>query len=85
MYNESMAVELYLIHTDFLEDEEVFRLKLKQVTEKRRSKVLQYKTREDQKRSLAAVCWRRRGILPQGSVADIMYVKLMLFLPETSW
>ena len=54
MYNESMAVELYLIHTDFLEDEEVFRQKLKQVTEKRRNKVLQYKTREDQKRSLAA-------------------------------
>ena len=54
MVNESMAVELYLIHTDFLEDEEVFRQKLKQVSEKRRNKDLQYKTREDQKRSLAA-------------------------------
>ena len=54
MHNDSMAVELFLIHTDFLEDEEVFRLKLKQVSEKRRNKVLQYKTREDQKRTLAA-------------------------------
>lgn len=54
MENERMAVELYLIHTDFLEDEEIFRLKLKQVSENRRRKVLQYKTREDQKRSLAA-------------------------------
>ena len=54
MKRESMAVELYLIHTDFLDDEVVFRQKLKQVSDKRRDKVLHYKTREDQKRSLAA-------------------------------
>lgn len=49
-----MAVELYLIHTEFLEEESVFQRKLKQVSEKRREKVLSYKVREDQKRSLAA-------------------------------
>ena len=54
MNRESMAVELYLIHTEFLDDEVVFRQKLKQVSDKRRDKGLNYKTREDQKRSLAA-------------------------------
>lgn len=54
MDQERMAVELYLIHTAFLDDEVVFRQKLKQVSEKRREKVLNYKIREDQKRSLAA-------------------------------
>ena len=54
MDQERMAVELYLIHTDFLNNEEVFRQKLKQVSEKRREKVLNYKIRNDQKRSLAA-------------------------------
>ena len=54
MDHERMAVELYLIHTGFLDNEEVFRQKLKQVSEKRRTKVLNYKIREDQKRSLAA-------------------------------
>lgn len=49
-----MAVELYLIHTDFLNDEPVFKRKLAQVSEGRREKVLSYKVREDQKRSLAA-------------------------------
>lgn len=53
MESERMPVELYLIHTEFLEEEEVFRQKLRMVSEKRRNKVLQYKTREDQKRSLA--------------------------------
>lgn len=54
MESERMPVELYLIHTEFLNDEEVFRQKLRMVLEKRRTKVLQYKIREDQKRSLAA-------------------------------
>ena len=49
-----MAVELYLIHTDFLNDEPVFKRKLAQVSDGRREKVLSYKVREDQKRSLAA-------------------------------
>lgn len=51
---DRMPVELYLIHTDFLDDEQVFRKKLNFVPEKRREKILSYKTREDQKRSLAA-------------------------------
>lgn len=54
MSTEKMPVELYLIHTDFLEEEQVFQKKLQQVSEKRRKKVLSYKIREDQKRSLAA-------------------------------
>ena len=49
-----MAVELYLIHTEFLDEESVFQRKLKSVSEKRRERVLAYKIREDQKRSLAA-------------------------------
>lgn len=54
MSAERMAVELYLIHTGFLDDEPVFNKKLTFVSTKRREKVLSYKTREDQKRSLAA-------------------------------
>ena len=54
MDQEKMPVELYLIHTDFLNNEEVFRQKLKQVSEKRREKVLNCKIRNDQNRSLAA-------------------------------
>lgn len=54
MSTERMAVELYLIHTGFLDDEPVFKKKLTFVSERRREKVLSYKTREDQKRSLAA-------------------------------
>ena len=49
-----MSVELYLIHTEFLDEESVFQRKLRQVSEKRREKVLAYRIREDQKRSLAA-------------------------------
>ena len=54
MSTDRMPVELYLIHTDFLNEEPVFKNKLGMVSEKRRKKVLSYKTREDQKRSLAA-------------------------------
>ena len=54
MSEDRMAVELYLIHTDFLDEEPVFRKKLQQVSDKRRERVLSYKIREDQKRSLAA-------------------------------
>lgn len=51
---ERMAVELYLIHTEFLNEEQIFQKKLQQISEKRRERVLSYKVREDQKRSLAA-------------------------------
>lgn len=54
MHSENMTVDLYLIHTEFLNNEDVFRQKLRQVSELRRKKVLDCKTREDQKRSLAA-------------------------------
>lgn len=54
MSAERMAVELYLIHTDFLNEEQVFQKKLQMVSERRRERVLSYKIREDQKRSLAA-------------------------------
>lgn len=84
MYNESMPVELYLIHTEFLNDEEVFRQKLKLVTEKRRTKVLQCKTTEDQKRSLAAgllleELLKERGYDPNQVEAD---ENGKLYLPE---
>lgn len=54
MENEKMVVELYLINTEFLEDEHVFQKKLRQVSKGRREKVLKCKVREEQKRSLAA-------------------------------
>ncbi len=54
MDRERMVVELYLIHTEFLNDEHIFHRKLHQVSDKRRKKVLECKTREDKKRSLAA-------------------------------
>ena len=54
MSSERMTVELYLIHTEFLDEELVFQRKLKHVSAKRREKVLSYKVREDQKRFLAA-------------------------------
>lgn len=54
MDKEKMTVELYVIHTEFLNDEAVFNRKLQQVSENRRKKVLECKTTEDKKRSLAA-------------------------------
>ena len=54
MDTSRMTIELYLIHTDFLDDEQVFRKKLMQVSEIRQKKVMSYKTEEDRKRSLAA-------------------------------
>lgn len=54
MNTERMTVDLYLIHTGFLDEEEIFQRKLKAVSERRREKVLFCKTREEQKRSLAA-------------------------------
>mgnify|MGYP003296455611 CR=1 FL=1 len=54
MNTEKMPVELYLLHTEFLDEEDVFRRKLQHVSQKRRERVLAYKVREDQKRSLAA-------------------------------
>ena len=47
-------VELYVIHTAFLDDEEIFKKRLNRVGAERRKKVLRYKTKEDKKRSLAA-------------------------------
>lgn len=54
MDTEKLPVELYLIHTEFLDEETVFQRKLQHVSQKRRERVLAYKIREDQKRSLAA-------------------------------
>lgn len=54
MNKEKMDVELYIIHTGFLDEEEVFQKRLNQVSFERRQKVLACKIREDQKRSLAA-------------------------------
>ena len=69
MSADKMAVELYLIHIGFLEEEAVFQKKLKSVSEKRRQKVLSYKTRADQMRSLAA------GILLEQILEDHGYSK----------
>lgn len=67
-----MPVELYLIHTDFLEEEQVFQKKLKQVSEKRRKRVLSYKVREDQKRSLAAGLLLEHILSEQGISGDMV-------------
>ncbi len=48
-----MSVELYLIHTGFLKEKEVFERKLRQVSEGRRRKVEACRTGEDKLRSLA--------------------------------
>lgn len=54
MDREKMPVELYAIHTGFLEDEIIFAKKLKQVSYDRYKKVNSLKIKEEQKRSLAA-------------------------------
>ncbi len=48
-----MAAELFLIHTGFLESEEVFRQKIKRVSAERRKKIEACRAREDKLRSLA--------------------------------
>ena len=70
MYKEKMDVELYLLHTGFLDNEEVFKQKLRQVSIDRREKVLSYKIWEDQKRSLAAGLLLERVIGERGHSGD---------------
>ncbi len=48
-----MSTELYLIHTGFLEDEELFSHKLKQVSKERRERVEACRLKGDRLRSLA--------------------------------
>lgn len=48
-----MATELFLIHTGFLGDEEIFAHRLKRVSEERRSRVEACKGKNDRLRSLA--------------------------------
>lgn len=67
-----MAVELYLIHTDFLKEEQVFQKKLQMVSEKRRKRVLSYKVREDQKRSLAAGLLLEQILGERGLTGDLV-------------
>ena len=83
MSTERMAVELYLIHTDFLEEEAVFRKKLQHVSEGRREKVLSYKIREDQKRSLAAGLLLEHILNEKGYSGDMVAVEEngKLYLP----
>ncbi|MBR3607737.1 MAG: 4'-phosphopantetheinyl transferase superfamily protein [Lachnospiraceae bacterium] len=54
MDREKMPVELYAIHTGYLDDEIIFRKRLQQVSYQRYEKVNSYKIKEEQKRSLAA-------------------------------
>lgn len=72
MNTDRMAVELYLIHTDFLEEEQVFQKKLHMVSEKRRKRVLSYKVREDQKRSLAAGLLLEQTLNERGFSGDMV-------------
>lgn len=78
-----MAVELYLIHTEFLDEESVFRRKLQHVSDKRREKVLSYKIREDQKRSLAAGLLLEHILNDRGYTGDMVAVEEngKLYLP----
>lgn len=84
MSKERMDIELYLIHTGFLDDEEVFRNKLRQVSLKRREKVLSHKIREDQKRSLAAGLLLEQLLAERGYSGDQIAVgeRGKLYLPE---
>lgn len=84
MSADRMPVELYLIHTDFLNEEPVFKNKLALVSEKRREKVLSYKTREDQKRSLAAGLLLEHVIGEKGYSGEQIAVgeSGKLYLPE---
>lgn len=83
MSADRMAVELYLIHTDFLDEEQVFQKKLQQVSEGRREKVLSYKIREDQKRSLAAGLLLEQILNERGYSGDIVATEKngKLYLP----
>ena len=54
MYKEQMDVELYLLHVGFLDNEEIFKKKLRQVSTQRQEKVLKNKIWADRKRSLGA-------------------------------
>ena len=81
-----MAVELYLIHTEFLDEESVFRRKLQHVSEKRRKKVLSYRVREDQKRSLAAGLLLEHILGEKGYSGDMVAAEEngKLYLPEVN-
>ena len=67
MDREKMPIELYAIHTGFLDDELVFQKKLKQVSYYRYEKVNALKVREEKKRSLAA------GLLLESVLMDYGY------------
>ena len=84
MSSEKMPVELYAIHTGFLEDEIIFAKKLKQVSYERYQKVTSLKIKEEQKRSLAAgllleSILKERGYDPEKMVRE---ESGRLFLPE---
>ena len=83
MCKERMDVELYLLHTGFLEEEGIFNRKLKQVSNKRREKVLTYKIWEDQKRSLAAGLLLEKVIGERGYYGEDVEVEKggKLYLP----
>lgn len=78
-----MEVELYLIHTGFLEEESVFQKKLQQVSSLRREKVLACKLWEDKKRSLAAGLLLEKVIGEEGYSPEDLQVEEggKLYLP----
>lgn len=83
MDREEMPVELYAIHTGFLEDEIVFQKKLKQVSYYRYQKVNGLKIREEQKRSLAAGLLLETVLMDRGYSPDLVEQEEggKLFLP----
>lgn len=83
MSTEKRPIELYLIHTEFLDEESVFQRKMQQVSTKRRERVLSYKVREDQKRSLAAGLLLERILNEYGYSSEMVAVEEngKLFLP----
>lgn len=72
MDREEMSVELYAIHTGFLEDDIIFQKKLKQVSYKRYEKVVGLKIKEEQKRSLAAGLLLETVLMDKGYSPDLI-------------
>ncbi len=77
-----MPAELFLVHTGFLEDDEVFTQKLKRVSKLRKQKVDACRGRKDKLRSLAAGLLleeqMRQNFLDPGLIAEAEGGKLII-------
>ncbi|MBQ3105560.1 MAG: 4'-phosphopantetheinyl transferase superfamily protein [Lachnospiraceae bacterium] len=67
-----MSISLYLLHTQYLKNQEMFEARLKKVNEIRRRKVLALKSKEEQCRSLAAGVLLEHILALEGYSADLL-------------